>query len=194
MSSVWNFCHWVADFPPRETSPGAKSEEKRMFSQVKQSWITYQFIVCFLPWSRKWKRRKGLRRFREKLLGAGHYLCRGGGGKKEGGVKAIPDGQEGGRLYLFIKMFRGVSSLIARYILKGVHWPRWVKQLNSRAHLQYLWNSNAKLYNFMLILLLFVNLKHHYFVQLSHLYLKEILFALWTSFLFQILANKESRP
>ena len=30
----------------------------------------------------------------------------------------------------------------------------------------------------MLILLLFVNLKHHYFVQLSHLYLTEILFAL----------------
>ena len=33
-SSVWNFCHWVADVPPRETSPAAKSEEKRMFSQA----------------------------------------------------------------------------------------------------------------------------------------------------------------
>ena len=33
-SSVWNFCHWVADVPPRETSPVAKSKEKRMFSQA----------------------------------------------------------------------------------------------------------------------------------------------------------------
>ena len=33
-STVWNFCHWVADVPPRETSPAAKSEEKRMFSQA----------------------------------------------------------------------------------------------------------------------------------------------------------------
>ena len=31
-SSVWNFCRWVADVPPRETSPSAKREEKRMFS------------------------------------------------------------------------------------------------------------------------------------------------------------------
>ena len=34
-SSVWNFCRWVADVPPRETSPAAKSEEKRMFWQAK---------------------------------------------------------------------------------------------------------------------------------------------------------------
>ena len=34
-SSVWNFCCWVADVPPCETSPSAKSEEKRMFSQAK---------------------------------------------------------------------------------------------------------------------------------------------------------------
>ena len=33
-SSVWNFCRWVADVPPRETSPSTKSEEKRMFSQA----------------------------------------------------------------------------------------------------------------------------------------------------------------
>ena len=39
-----------------------------------------------------------------------------------------------------------------------------------------MWNSNAKLYNFTLILLLFVHLKHHFFVQLSHLYLTDILF------------------
>ena len=33
-SSVWNFCRWVADVPPRETSPAAKSTEKRMFLQA----------------------------------------------------------------------------------------------------------------------------------------------------------------
>ena len=30
---LWNFCRWVADVPPRETSPAAKGEEKQMFSQ-----------------------------------------------------------------------------------------------------------------------------------------------------------------
>ena len=44
-------------------------------------------------------------------------------------------------------------------------------------------NSNTKLYNFMLILLLFVHLKHHYFV--SHLYLTEILFAFKLHFYFK---------
>ena len=34
-SSVWNFCRLVANIPPRETSPAAKSEEKRMFSQAR---------------------------------------------------------------------------------------------------------------------------------------------------------------
>ena len=34
-SSVWNFCSWVADVPPREMSTAAKSEEKRMFSQAR---------------------------------------------------------------------------------------------------------------------------------------------------------------
>ena len=33
-SSVLNFCRWVADVPPRETSPAAKSEAKQMFSQA----------------------------------------------------------------------------------------------------------------------------------------------------------------
>ena len=33
-SSVWNFCCWVADVPPGETSLAVKSEEKRMFSQA----------------------------------------------------------------------------------------------------------------------------------------------------------------
>ena len=31
-----NFCRWVADVPPRETSTAAKSEEKRMFSQASK--------------------------------------------------------------------------------------------------------------------------------------------------------------
>ena len=37
-SSVWNFCRWVADVPPRETSPATKSEEKPMFSQATYVW------------------------------------------------------------------------------------------------------------------------------------------------------------
>ena len=45
-----------------------------------------------------------------------------------GGVKAISDWLQAG-LNFFIKTFRGVSSLIARYILRGVHWPRWVKNI-----------------------------------------------------------------
>ena len=43
---------------------------------------------------------------------------------------------------------------------------------------QYMWNSNAKLCNFMLILSIFAYWKHHYFFQLGHLYLTKILFAL----------------
>ena len=34
VSSVWNFCRWVADIPPCDMSLAAKSEEKRMFSQA----------------------------------------------------------------------------------------------------------------------------------------------------------------
>ena len=33
-SSVWNFWRWVAEDPPRERSPAARSEEKRFFSQT----------------------------------------------------------------------------------------------------------------------------------------------------------------
>ena len=36
-SSVWNFCRWVADVPPRETSLAAKSEEKRMLLQANHT-------------------------------------------------------------------------------------------------------------------------------------------------------------
>ena len=43
-SSVWNFCRRVADVPPRETSPKAKSEEKRMFSQA--TYVCSQSSCC----------------------------------------------------------------------------------------------------------------------------------------------------
>ena len=45
-SSVWNFCRWVADFPPRETSPAAKSEGTRLFFQA----IIADIVVQFYPW------------------------------------------------------------------------------------------------------------------------------------------------
>ena len=36
-SSVWNFCRWVADVPPRETSQVARREETRLFSQANST-------------------------------------------------------------------------------------------------------------------------------------------------------------
>ena len=45
-SSVWNFCRWVADVPPHETSPAAKSEEKRMFSQANRG-TCRAFVILF---------------------------------------------------------------------------------------------------------------------------------------------------
>ena len=42
MSSVWNFCHWVADFPPRKNVPVARSKEKWLFSQTS-----------YCPWHKK---------------------------------------------------------------------------------------------------------------------------------------------
>ena len=53
----------------------------------------------------------------------------GGGGEKVGS-RLFQIGYRGG-LNFFIKKFRGFTKLIARYVLTGVHWPRWVKQLNS---------------------------------------------------------------
>ena len=49
-SSVWNFCRRVADVPPRETSPAAKSEEKRMFLQAIVQYIykVNNFLECCL--------------------------------------------------------------------------------------------------------------------------------------------------
>ena len=43
-SSVWNFCRSVVDVPLRETSPAAKSKEKRTFSQATVS--ADILIVC----------------------------------------------------------------------------------------------------------------------------------------------------
>ena len=57
-SSVWNFCPWVADvIPPRETSPAAKSEEKRMFSQATDC-LTGWFPDMYLNVNQIEKRRK----------------------------------------------------------------------------------------------------------------------------------------
>ena len=55
-SSVWNFCSQVADVPPREKSPAAKSEEKRMFSHAKSlkkvplsRWASPYWSLCGVP-------------------------------------------------------------------------------------------------------------------------------------------------
>ena len=40
-SSVWNLCRGVADVPPRETSPAAKSVEKRLFSQANNNRMSF---------------------------------------------------------------------------------------------------------------------------------------------------------
>ena len=59
--------------------------------------------------------------------------------KGGGGVKVISDWLEGGGLNFFIKKFRGGQQFdyeIMRYILRGVHWPRWVKQFNKINHVK----------------------------------------------------------
>ena len=48
-SSVCNICRWVADVPPRKTSPAAKSEEKRMFLQAKIWKTTISMRRYFKP-------------------------------------------------------------------------------------------------------------------------------------------------
>ena len=63
-SSVWYFCRWVADVPPRETSPAAKSEAKRLFSQATTHFLpvrskylfTLTYLICDDPVSR-WAQR-----------------------------------------------------------------------------------------------------------------------------------------
>ena len=62
------------------------------------------------------------------------YVGGGGGREKRrgGGVKAISDWLEGRGLNFFIKKFRGGKQFEVNSIVGGVHWPIWVKQLNSR--------------------------------------------------------------
>ena len=47
-SSVYNFCRWVAEIIPCETSSAAKSEEKRLFSQAMSSlnWFFWWVQIC----------------------------------------------------------------------------------------------------------------------------------------------------
>ena len=42
-SSVWNFCRWVADVLPGETSLAARSKKKRLYSQANQVLDTLSF-------------------------------------------------------------------------------------------------------------------------------------------------------
>ena len=49
VSSVWNFCLWVAEVPSRKTSPAAKREEKQMFSQVNPIPLNF-FTPTGEPW------------------------------------------------------------------------------------------------------------------------------------------------
>ena len=37
LHTVWNFCHWVADVPPDETSLATRSKKKRLYSQARLS-------------------------------------------------------------------------------------------------------------------------------------------------------------
>ena len=43
--SVQNFCRWIADVPPRKTSPAGKSEEKRLLSQAGFS-HSFFLLIC----------------------------------------------------------------------------------------------------------------------------------------------------
>ena len=58
-----------------------------------------------------------------------------GQGRKERGVKAMSDSLEDGAKLFFIKKFMGISSLIARYILRGFHLPSYRAEYK-----QYMWN------------------------------------------------------
>ena len=59
--SVKNFCHWVSDIFPCETSPVMRSEEKRLFSQATLWWGTLNWnliprIEKFDPHLRFWSK------------------------------------------------------------------------------------------------------------------------------------------
>ena len=65
------------------------------------------------------------------------YVEGGGGGGREkrrggGGQGHLRLARGGGGLNFFIKKFRGGQQFEVYSIVRGVHWPRWVKQLNSR--------------------------------------------------------------
>ena len=105
------------------------------------------------------------------FLGTGYYLCRGGRGKgkKERGG--------GGNQGYFRLAKWGSKNYLVRCLGGSAVWSRGIFKRCPLAKMgkvedkQYMRNSNAKLFNFMLILLLFVYLNHHYFVQLNLLYL-----------------------
>ena len=70
------------------------------------------------------------------------------GGEKKGGQSYFRSARGGGYLTFYKEVWGGgVSSF--RYILSLVHRPRRARQLKVKTA----WNSNAKLYNFVLILL-----------------------------------------
>ena len=54
-SSVWNFCRWVTDVPPRETSPSAKSEEKWMLSQASYISMFWRILQKVIKGSFEWQ-------------------------------------------------------------------------------------------------------------------------------------------
>ena len=43
-SSAWSFCHWVADVPPRETSPSGNEQGER---SVFAGWVIEQLRCAF---------------------------------------------------------------------------------------------------------------------------------------------------
>ena len=52
--SVWNFCRWNAEVPPRETSPAARSEEKWLFGRlpfVSEMVYNRAHTVLKSPWN-----------------------------------------------------------------------------------------------------------------------------------------------
>ena len=57
MSLVRNFCRWVADVHPRETSLAERTEEKRLFSQAncrrEGMWMVH--MKCNVASRRKWQ-------------------------------------------------------------------------------------------------------------------------------------------
>ena len=51
-SSVWSFCRWVADVPPRETSPGVNEQgERSVFALwvIQQLTCPFCFILLLFP-------------------------------------------------------------------------------------------------------------------------------------------------